>query len=404
MQRPTDLHLLDLPIGEQIFADNPDPYMVEARKHHPWLANSTFGLVLTERDAVDEVLRLDEKLKTPASHIVEIMGGEGTNWARFQHECLIARDGDIHDRIRKAVAQAFRPAAVMQYKQRIQLVIGQLLDEWAPKGEFDFEEFASRFPVAVMFGLLGIPRDRIEDVKYWLEMLGQSFCLNKDLFPEINSAFNGLWDFADSLIESRFKAGNSEPKNDILDTLVSAETEGVLSRNEVLDLVLFMFAGGYDTSKNQLGHIMNFMLDRPEMWQRCAEDRDFCDRVVDETLRHSGVATSYRNVDTEFIYRGVTIPKDTMLIFPLGIVCRYSGPFDDPSEFNPERENAKRHTVFGRGMHLCLGQFLARLQMAEGINLMAQRLQNPTRNGDLVWRLFPGVWGPLHLPIKFDAK
>jgi len=108
-------------------------------------------------------------------------------------------------------------------------------------------------------------------------------------------------------------------------------------------------------------------------------------------------------VATAFEYRDVHFPVGTMLIFPLGIVCRYSGPFENPMEFNPERDNAGRHTVFGRGMHICLGQFLAKLQIAEGLHLMAQRLRNPQRDGEMVWRLFPGVWGPLRLPIKFDA-
>ena len=401
MEQITDLDLYDLPIGEQFFADDPTPHFLAAREQHPWLAKSAFGYVLTDRTAVDQVLRKDENLKTPADHIIEIMGGQGTNWARFEHECLIAQDGEAHNRIRGAVNKAFTPRAVQDYRERIRKVIGDLLDEWAPKGEFDFEEFASRFPVAVMFGLLGIPRAKIDDVKHWLESLGQSFSLNKDLFPEINDAFNGLWDFAESLVQQRRSEGNPGAP-DIRDVLIAAEDEGTLSHNEVLDLILFMFAGGYDTSKNQLGHIMNYMLDHPDKWVRCAEDRDYCDDVVSEALRHSGVATSYRNVATGFEYNGVFFPAGVMLIFPLGVVNRFTDAFVNAIEFNPERKHESTNTAFGRGMHLCLGQFLARLQMAEGIHMMAQRLRNPRRDGEMVWRLFPGVWGPLHLPMAFD--
>jgi cytochrome P450 len=67
---------------------------------------------------------------------------------------------------------------------------------------------------------------------------------------------------------------------------------------------------------------MNFMLDRQEQWQRCASDRHYCDEVVDEALRHSGVATSYRSVANDVEFRGITLPAGTMLIFPMGIVCR----------------------------------------------------------------------------------
>lgn len=398
----TELELYDLPIGEQSFADNPDPYMLAALEQYPWLAKSDYGIVITERQAVEDLLRRDDRLKTPAGHIVDIMGGAGTNWARFEHECLIARDGEAHARIRDAVRSAFTPGAVNTYRESIRTVVSDLLDDWVPRGAFDFEDFASRFPVAVMFGLLGIPRSRIEDVKEWLEIFGQSFSLNKALFPRINDAFDNLWNFAEGLLNERrenVKATDSA----ILDLLIKAEDNDVLSHNEVMDLILFLFAGGYDTSKNQLCHIMNFMVERPEMWMRCASDTAFCDDVVAETLRHSGVATSYRNVATEFEYRDIKFPVGTMLIFPLGIVCRYSDFYENPMTYLPGRKNATRHTAFSRGMHVCLGQFLARVQIAEGLHLIAKRIRNPRRNGDVVWRLFPGVWGPLSLPIAFDA-
>lgn len=406
MTRVDQLNLCHLPIGEQRFADGPDTYMHTALQQHPWLARCDMGIVITERGAVDQIMRMDKVLKTPATHVVEIMGGEGSNWARFQHECLIARDGDVHARIRGAVNRAFTPRAVAQYQFRIREVISDLLDDWVPRGRFDFEAFASRFPIAVMFTMLGIPREKIEDVKHWLEAFGQSFSLNRELFPAIDAAFNGLWDFADDLLTQRRQQSHAGSRTaehqDLLDVLIAAEDEGTLSHTEVLDLILFLFAGGYDTSKNQLGHIMNFMLDRPEMWQRCAEDRAFCEDVMYETLRHSGVSTSYRNVMEEFEYRGVVFPVDTMLVFPVGIVCRYSEMYSNPMEFNPLRENNRAITVFGRGMHICLGQYLAKLQIAEGLYLMAQRIKNPRRDGELVWRLFPGVYGPLRLPIVFD--
>ena len=402
MPRVAELDLYDLPIGEQSFANDPDPHMIAAREKHPWLAKSPFGIVVTEYGACSEILLMDDKLKTPAAHIVEIMGGEGTNWARFEIECLIARDRADHDRIRSSVRMAFSPRAVVSHRERIQKVVSALLDEWAPKAHFDFEAFASRFPVAVMFGLIGVPLARIAEVKDWLETVGQSFSLDRRLFPQIRKGFDELWGFVDCVVKDRVVSGSGgEP--DLLDALIVAEGEGTINATELRDLLLFLFVAGYDTSKNQLSHIMNLMLDRPEEWRRCANDRSYCDRVVDEALRHSGVATSYRNVADDVECRGVTFPRSTMLIFPMGIVCRYSGPFQNGLAFDPQRANANRHTAFSRGMHTCLGMHLARLQIAEGLHLIAQRLKNPRRDGESVWRLFPGVWGPKHLPIAFDA-
>ena len=398
----TELDLYELPIGEQCFADDPDPHMLAARARHPWLAKSDFGIVVTEYNACIEILMRDAQLETPAAHIVEIMGGEGTNWARFEVECLIALAGADHDRIRAAARAAFSPRAVKSYQLRIQKVVLALLDEWAPMGRFDFEAFASRFPVAVMFGLCGVSRARIPEVKDWLEIVGQSFCLDRRIFPQIRKGFDCLWEFVDGVVKDR-KAHPQNGEADLLDALIATESEGKINATELRDLVLFLFVAGYDTSKNQLAHIMNFMLGRQEQWQRCASDRHYCDKVVDEALRHSGVATSYRNVANEVEFRGITLPAGTMLIFPMGIVCRYSGPFENGLQFDPDRPNANRHTAFSRGMHSCLGMFLAKLQIAEGLHLIARRLGNPRRDGELVWRLFPGVWGPKRLPIAFET-
>src|SRR5579859_278280 len=209
MPNVTELDLLDLPIGEQLFADDPNPHMIAAREKHPWLARSAFGIVVTDYDACCDILLMDDRLKTPAAHIVEIMGGEGTNWARFEVECLIARDGVDHRRIRSAVGNAFMPRAVNSYRDRIREVVTALLDEWAPKGRFDFEAFASRFPVAVMFGLIGIPAARIAEVKDWLEIVGQSFSLDQSLFPQIRESFDKLWEFVDGVVSERKASGQS---------------------------------------------------------------------------------------------------------------------------------------------------------------------------------------------------
>ena len=245
MPRITELDLYDLPIGEQSFANDPDPYMIAAREIHPWLAKSPFGIVITEHGACSEILLMDEKLKTPAAHIVEIMGGEGTNWARFEVECLIARETADHDRIRSSIRMAFSPRAVVAHRERIQNVVSTLLDEWAPKTHFDFEAFASRFPVAVMFGLIGVPLARIAEVKDWLEIVGQSFSLDRSLFPQIRKGFDALWEFVDCVVKERVVDGaRSEP--DLLDALIVAEVEGRINATELRDLLLFLFVAGYD--------------------------------------------------------------------------------------------------------------------------------------------------------------
>jgi len=146
---------------------------------------------------------------------------------------------------------------------------------------------------------------------------------------------------------------------------------------------------------------MHMMLQHPQHWARCAEDRPFCDQVVREMLRHTSVSSLYRMTTQDVIYRDVVFPSDTLLFMPLNISGRDPTAFPDAMEFRPERPDSSRHLAFGRGVHTCLGQHLARAQIQEGIHLMAQRITKPRLAGEVTWRPFPGVWGIRRLPIAF---
>jgi cytochrome P450 len=124
--------------------------------------------------------------------------------------------------------------------------------------------------------------------------------------------------------------------------------------------------------------------------------------VVEETLRYHSVATLSRIVDEPFTFRGVDLPRDTMLLLPWGSAGRDETAVHDPDRFWPERPDGNRHMAFGAGPHICIGQFIARAQIEEGLHLIAQRLLEPRRAGEPGWRTFIGVWGIRGLPISFE--
>jgi len=70
--------------------------------------------------------------------------------------------------------------------------------------------------------------------------------------------------------------------------------------------------------------------------------------------------------------------------------------------FDPDRSEKAPSQAFGRGMHICLGQFLALANVEEGIHAIARRIVNPRLAGPVEWRPFPGVWGIKALPVAFD--
>ena len=401
MQNVTGLVLPQLVMEDPKFAEDPFSQFAAARRQHPWLAKSSFGYVVTEYAAIKDLLGLDDKLRVAHEGVIELMNAKGSKWGEFQLELILGLSGERHRRIRDVLAPMFTPRAANQHRWLMRQVISQLLDEWAPRGKFDFEEFASYFPITVMCSLIGASPEVLPRLRSSLETLGLSFNLIPDFLPKLEQAVNVLEAFVIQLVADRRAGQRLNEQPDLLDALIAAHDSGGLTTSEMNNLFIFLFVAGYDTSKNVLTMIMHELLKRPDIYQRCAEDLAYCRKVVEEGLRFQNPATIPRLVSEELAYRDVQFPKDTMLFFPVGMAGRDASAISNPDDFNPERQHDNRHMAFGRGMHICLGQFIARAQIEEGLHLIAQRLANPKLAGKFGYRPFPGVWGLRGLPIEF---
>ena len=390
-----------LPVTEVAFAADPSRYLEPAQRHHPWLARFPQGYVVHGYKAVAELLGDDENLKPGLGPVIDFYGVRGTMWARFMSEIVLSISGPTHTRLRASVGGAFTPRRANQVRPLMQRVITELLDEWAPKGEFNFADFAAFFPVTVMCGLLGVSAEPVARLRIAVEHHISSLAMNPETKPHFLAAWEELWEFADTLVSER-EASGAHDEESLLDTFIAARRAGQLDETEVRFMVLTVFMAGYDTTKNQLAMMMLLLLDRPEIFARCAEDKEFCRQVVQETLRHSSIPTAYREAVRTFTYDGCEFRQGELLVFVPPLAGRDPLMFPDPLKFDPNRGNAGRHLAFGRGAHICMGMFVAQTQLQEGLHLIAQRLKNPRLNGEIVWRQFLGAWGPSHLPIAFD--
>jgi cytochrome P450 len=398
-QRIDQLELMDLPIEDRAFGADPEPWFEKARARHPWLAKFAHGYLVHGHREIRDLIQMDEKLHIATDDVVEIMGAADTAWGDFMKALLISRHGEDHKRMRDALKPFFKPRRIAEHVELIRKMASELLDEWAPKGEFDFTEFASNFPIAVMFGLIGADIADLPKIKWALEVQGLSYSLDASLLPEMERAHAMMMEFNSDLVTQRRASG--EKRDDLLAELIKAEDKGVLSHQEVCEQLFFLFAAGYDTSKNQLGMTARLLFQQPELWERCASDREFCTLAIEEGLRHSSPSSPPRIALADIEYGGVLIPKGTHLMFLLNISGRDPRAFDNPMEYRPGRASAKHHLAFGKGAHICLGLHLARFQMEEGLHLMAQRIKDPKIVGEVTWRRFPGVWGLETLPIRF---
>ena len=381
----------------------PDPYALfnGARASHPWLARCSFGYVVTSYAAMRDVMEHDHVMSVGYTQAVKAMGAQETPWGRFLSRSILGRMGGSHTHLRKILAPAFTPREANRHRWIMREQMSRLLDEWGPAGEMDFERFASHFPVSVMCRIIGQDPAIVPEIRDSLEILGLGGSLDPAYLPRLQKGFVHIDGMVRELVARR--RGEGIGKNgDLLDKLLDITAAGGLNDDELYNTLVFLFVGGYDTSKNVLSIILHLMIDRPEIYARCAESLEYCHKVVHETLRYHGVASSPRLLHEPIEVRGVQFPKNTMLFMPWSASGRDPGSFQDPDRFDPERERDTAIMPFGLGPHMCLGQYIARAQIEEGLHIVAQRIANPRRNGANGWREFIGVWGLRGFPITFD--
>src|SRR5207248_2655448 len=141
--------------------------------------------------------------------------------------------------------------------------------------------------------------------------------------PQLEQAMDVLDAFVQDLVaERRQQPRRATGEEDLLEILIRTLDSGGLTERELYDLLIFIFVAGYDTSKNALTLMMNVLIDRPDLYKRCAEDADFCQKVVEENFRYLTTSTIPRIVTKDIDYRGVRIPKGSMLFFPVSIAGR----------------------------------------------------------------------------------
>jgi cytochrome P450 len=396
-----DLDLFHLPWETPEFAADPYPFLEAARARHPWLARSNAGFVVFELRAIRELLVRDDQMRTSFDGIADIMNARGTPWGRFVQEQMIALPDDEHKVLRTALATKFTPRYASQLRGIMGEVMDHLLDEWAGKSSFDFEEFASYYPIAVLNRMVGAPAESLEPIRSSLEAMGLSMSLDAALVPQLDAAMATLDAFAADLLAKRHAVAGAEREPDLLDLIIKAGDESGIAQRRLLDLIIFLYVAGYDTSKNVLTYMMHLMLRSPEIYAQCADDLDYCRQAVEETFRLFNPSSTFRATREDIVYRDVLIPRETMLFFTLSVAGRDPAEFVDPHAFVPERTvpRESRHVAFGLGKHMCLGQHIARVQLQEGIHRIAKRWHSPTSAGEPGWRPFPGVWGIKGLPI-----
>jgi cytochrome P450 len=316
---------------------------------------------------------------------------------------LLSRDGADHNRLRRLVSQAFTPRSSARLQTTIAGVITELVDPVTITGRCDVvADIARRYPIPIISGLLGAPREDWQLFSDWAEDIFKIFTWNvANDEPVIMAAFDELDAYIDDIIAHR----RHNLTDDLISQLIRAEDDGDrLSADELRMLAEGLLMAGTDTTRNQLAAAVQNLCDHPQQWALLAEHPELAPQAVEELMRHSPVIFgTIRKAVEDVELGGVRIPAGTHVIVNTAAANRDPAVYDDPDRLDITREGPATMLTFGGGIHYCLGAHLARAELAQALTVITRRMPNPRRSGPAPWKPLLGITGPTTLPLEFDA-
>ncbi len=282
----------------------------------------------------------------------------------FELPMFIAMDEPRHAEQRKTVQPAVTPFALTEFEPLIRKRTQDLLDS-IPVGEpFDWVDTVSIELTTMMLAtLFDFPFEDRRKLTHWSDIVTNM--TNPDICPggeeqwkqemlECLTVFMGIYQ----------ERGQVPQKNDLISLLAHGETTKDLSPMELLGNVILLIVGGNDTTRNSMTGSVHFLNKFPEQYEILKADHSLIPSFISETIRYQTPLAFMRRTALEDVeMHGKTIKKGDPIAMWYVSGNRDERVIERPNDFWIERPNVRRHLSFGFGIHRCVGNRLAELQL-----------------------------------------
>ncbi|GGL12948.1 cytochrome P450 [Sphaerisporangium melleum] len=381
---------------------DPPKELIEAREHGP-ISRFPFpdghqGWLVTGYDLVRSVLadaRFSSRKELMRHHPLIDYGDIEVPPAPPGEFLLM--DEPRHGRYRKPLVGKFTVRRMRLLTERIEQVTAEHLDAMEKAGPAAdlVTAFAKPIPAVIICELLGVPyedRDRFQE--------------NIDTFlggeagdEELYAAYVATQEYLAELVAAK----RADPTDDVLSDLLDSD----LTDEELKGMALILLSAGFDTTANMLALGTFALLRNPEQLAALRADPAITDQAVEELLRYLTVAKQFHRVALEDVeLGGHTITSGTTVILSLNTANRDPGRFPDPHVLKLNRQDGG-HLAFSHGIHQCLGQQLARVELRVALPALFDRfptLRLAVPADEVALRPETAdIYGVKSLPVTWDA-
>lgn len=341
----------------------------------------------------------------------DFVSGEGIVFESMPQELLdsgqgfIAMDPPRHTQVRRLLSSAFTPKQMARIDHRIRANATRIVDNLAPKGEADFvAEVAALMPMHNICDMVGIPESYRATVAHESQYAGgwrdEDLMQGADPLARLFESMVTMRGVSSELIAARRK----DPQDDLLTALVKAEVGGVsLTDDEIVSFFGLLMVAGNDTTRQSTSHAMKALTDFPD--QRAWLTQDLDGRLpcaVEEIVRWATpIMTFRRTAARDCELNGAKITAGDKVILFYSSANWDTEVFTAPERFDLSRDPNPHVSFGGGGIHHCLGNQLARRQLAAMFRELLTRLPDIAVSGEPRYGTGNFFHGVNRLPVRF---
>lgn len=277
-------------------------------------------------------------------------------------------------------------------------VASGLVYEVVERGSFDAAvDLSEQFPLRIFPDVLGLPKDGRENLFKFANFVFNAFGPTNDIFLESQKNLGSALEWIAEACRYESLAPGSWGR----EVHHFGEEAGLETGERELLCRSFLVAG-VDTTTNGIGNLVYAFCKNPLEWERLRADRSLIKKAIEEGLRWKGPAQVVIRTTTKDVeISGVTIPAGCKVIAFLGAANRDPRQWNDPDRFDINRSTSG-HVAFGFGIHQCLGQMIARLEMEAVLEALADRVERIELSSSPIPKLNNFLHGFQRVPVTVE--
>lgn len=277
---------------------------------------------------------------------------------------FIAMDPPKHDAQRKAINPVVSPANLALLEPLIRERAQRTLDN-LPRGEiFDWvDRVAIELTTQMLATLFDFPFEQRRKLTFWSDVattlpgpgrLVETYEEKAALGAECLAAFTSLWN----------ERVNAEPRGDLISMMAHSDSMRNMGPLEFLGNLILLIVGGNDTTRNSITGSLYALNQNPDQYQKLRDNPALIPSMVSEAIRWQTPLAHMRRTALEDIkFRGKRIKKGDKVVMWYVSGNRDGDVIEKPDAFIIDRERPRAHMSFGYGIHRCVGNRLAELQL-----------------------------------------